>query len=92
MELFLSQPATLKVLLALASVEQAYKFQIIRLSGVHSIALDAALKILLEGKLVQIVRPRVYVKNAGNFYALTAHGRGIAVQLQGIAKSLEGIK
>ena len=88
----LKQPVTLKILLALAEVGQAYQFQLTRITGHHSRMLSNALDVLMMGKLVKIVPGKVRIRNTGDFYALTPHGVVVAKSLQDLGNTLGNAK
>ena len=88
----LNHPATLKVLLALANVGQAYQFQLTRITGHHSRMLGEALEILMRGRMIKVVPGKVRIRNTGDFYALTPHGVVMAKSLQELARALEAAK
>lgn len=87
-ETLIAHPATLRILLALLEVDQAYQFQLTRMTGVHARGQQAAIKILMEGKMVRVVQGRVRFRNVGEFYALTSHGTHVAIHLRDFAKAL----
>jgi len=82
-------PGALKVLLALDSLDQTYQFQLTRATGHHSRTLNTALKLLVKAKLVRIVPGRTQIRNVGDFYALTTHGRIVAQCLLDLQESLK---
>ena len=88
----LKHPATLKILLALADVGQAYQFQLTRITGHHSRMLAGALELLIRGRMVKIVIGKVRIRNTGDFYALTPHGIVVAKCLQDLGKTLQNLK
>ena len=88
----LNHPATLKVLLALANVGQAYQFQLTRITGHHSRMLGEALEILMRARMIKVVPGKVRIRNTGDFYALTPHGVVVAKCLQDLGKTLESAK
>lgn len=88
-------PSALKTLLALVDVNQAYSFQLTRVTGHHSRTLATAFQILLRGKMIRIVAPKTKIKNTGDYYALTTHGRIVAkclLDLQEVLKSMPNAK
>ena len=85
----LTRPTTFKILLAMLDSEQVYQFQLTRITGAHRDTLVQAIKMLLKANLIKVVEPKVHVKNAGEFYALTPHGVHVAGHLRELAKSLE---
>jgi hypothetical protein len=62
------------------------------LTGAHRATLVHALKLLTKANLIKIVEPKVHVKNAGEFYALTSQGVHFANHLKDLAKSLQNSK
>lgn len=82
-------PATLKILLALLAVEEAYSFQLTRMTGHHSRMIDRAMTMLIAKKMVKVVPAKIKFKNIGDFYALTPHGRVIANSLHEIQEAIE---
>jgi hypothetical protein len=82
-------PTTIKILLALTTSGQAYQFQLIRITGAHRNTVFDALRILQDLKLVKVVPPDRHVKNAGEFYGLTPHGKEVAEHLKSIVVLLE---
>ena len=83
---------TFKILLAMLESEQVYQFQLTRMTGAHRDTLVHAIKLLLKANLIKVVEPKVHVKNAGEFYALTPHGIHFANHLKDLAKSLQNAK
>ena len=88
----LSHPTTFKILLAMMDFEQVYQFQLTMLTGAHRATLVHAIRLLTKANLIKVVEPKVRVKNAGEFYALTPHGAHFANHLKVLAKSLENAK
>lgn len=88
----LNCPATMKILLILLDVDEAYQFQLTRMTGHHSRMLTTALTILIAKKLVRVVPPKYQYKNIGDFYALTPHGRMVANSLRALSKDIESVK
>jgi DNA-binding HxlR family transcriptional regulator len=82
-------PGALKVLMALTEVDQTYQFQLTRMIGHHSRTLNTALNLLMKAKLVRIVPGKVRIRNVGDFYALTTHGRIVAKCLLDLQESLK---
>ena len=92
LEELLNHPSTMKVLLALLEMDQAYVFQLTRVTGHHSVTLNGAIEILLRGKILKVVPGKTRIKNTGDFYALTPHGVVVAKCLQDLGKTLEDSK
>ena len=92
LEELLNHPSTMKVLLALLEKDQAYVFQLTRITGHHSVTLGGSIAILLRGKMVKVVPGKTRIKNTGDFYALTPHGMVVAKCLQDLGKTLENSK
>jgi predicted transcriptional regulator len=88
----LNCPVTMKILLMLLQVDEAYSFQITRMTGHHSRMINTAIGILIEKKMVRIVQPKVQYKNIGDYYALTPHGRVIANSLREVSEAVESVK
>jgi len=84
-------PGALKILLALTEMDQAYSFQLTRITGHHSRTLATAFELLLRGKMLRIVTPKVKIKNTGDYYSLTTHGRIVAKCLLDLQESLKSI-
>ena len=84
-------PGALKILLALTEIDQAYSFRLTRITGHHSRTLDVAFELLLRGKMLRIVPPKVKIKNTGHYYALTTHGRIVAKCLLDLQESLKSM-
>jgi hypothetical protein len=84
-------PGALKVLLALTEIDQTYSFQLTRITGHHSRTLEVAFKLLLRGKMLRVVPPKVRIKNTGDYYALTTHGRIVAKCLLDLQESLRSM-
>lgn len=91
-ETLIAHPATLRILLALLEVDQAYQFQLTRITGVHARGQQAAIKILIDGKMVRLVQGKTRFRNVGEFYALTPHGIHVAIRLRDFAKALQNSK
>lgn len=68
----LKHSATLKVILALADVGQAYQFQLTRITGHHSRMLGEALDILMMGRIIKVVQGR-YVSGTLGISMLSLH-------------------
>lgn len=92
LEELLNHPSTMKILIALLDMDQAYVFQLTRVTGHHSVTLGGAIDILLRGKMIKVVPGKTRIKNTGDFYALTPHGIVVAKGLQDIARTLESMK
>ena len=88
----LKHPATLKILIALADVGQAYQFQLTRITGHHSRMLGEAIDLLMRGRMIKVVPGKVRIRNTGDFYALTPHGVVVAKCLQDLGKTLQNSK
>lgn len=88
----LKHPATLKILIALADVGQAYQFQLTRITGHHSRMLGEAIDLLMMGRIIKVVPGKVRIRNTGDFYALTPHGVVVAKCLQDLGKTLQNSK
>jgi DNA-binding HxlR family transcriptional regulator len=88
----LGHPTTFKILLAMLESEQVYQFQLTKMTGAHRATLVIAIKMLTKANLIKVVEPKVRVKNAGEFYALTPHGVHFANHLKDLAKSLQNSK
>jgi hypothetical protein len=88
----LDHPTTFKILLAMMGFEQVYQFQLTMLTGAHRATLVIAIKLLLKMNLIRVVEPKVHVKNAGEFYALTPRGIHFAGHLKELSKSLQNSK
>jgi predicted transcriptional regulator len=88
----LTHPTTFKILLAMLDFEQVYQFQLTRITGAHRDTLVHAIKLLTKANLIKTVEPKVHVKNAGEFYALTSQGTHFANHLKDLAKSLQNSK
>jgi hypothetical protein len=84
-------PGAFKVLLALMEVDQTYQFQLTRMTGHHSRTLNTATQLLLKAKLIRIVPGRIRIRNVGDFYALTTHGRIVAKCLLELQESLKSV-
>jgi hypothetical protein len=82
-------PTTIKILLALLELGQAYQFQLILATKAHRNTVFDALGVLVNLKLVKVVPPDRRVKNAGEFYGLTACGKEVAEHLRSVAALLE---
>jgi hypothetical protein len=88
----IAHPATMRILLALLEVEQAYQFQLTRMTGVHARSQQTAIKLLIDSKMVKIVQGKTRIRNVGEFYALTPQGMRVAIQLTELAKTLQNSK
>lgn len=84
-------PGALKVLLALTEIDQAYSFQLTRITGHHSRTLEVAFELLLRGKMLRTVPPKKRIKNTAEYYALTTHGRMVAQCLLDLQESLKSV-
>lgn len=84
----LANPTTIKILLVLLDTGQAYQFQLVRTTGAHPSTIKVALGVLINLRLVKTVPPDRHVKNAGEFYGLTAQGKEVAVHLQSVVALL----
>ena len=84
-------PGAFKILLALMTVESTYQFQLTRITGHHSRTLNTATQLLLKAKLIRIVPGKARIRNVGDFYALTTHGRIIAKCLLDLQESLKSV-
>jgi hypothetical protein len=92
MNKLLEFPTAFRVLLAMLEHGQVYQFQLTLITGAHRATVVTAITLLTQGKLIKTVEPIVYVKNVGEFYALTPHGVHVATRLKELAKSLETVK
>ena len=88
----IAHPATMRILLALLEVEQAYQFQLTRMTGVHARSQQTAIKLLMDARMVKVVQGKVRIRNVGEFYALTSLGMRVAIQLTELAKTLQNSK
>jgi DNA-binding MarR family transcriptional regulator len=84
----LANPTTIKVLLVLLELGQTYQFQLVRMTGAHPSTIKVAVGVLIEMKLVKIVPPQEKIKNAGDFYGLTQHGKAVAEHLRSVVALL----